>query len=277
MMKLASVAALAGLAIAGSAMASIPANDNADNSTYTTGNNWLSGQNGGTGWGPWVFNTFNPTGSVGSFLGGSGNGDLQDIKSPNKAWGSFANGAGTQAFAAYRRLQGDTFNTANLVNGQTVAISLEHGNIQNGGFAGVGFGAPSFGIASPYSSGLTGSANFQTLVGFFGGSSFYQVRDPAGTLTTSIPFSDRGLRIEFTLNNANTGDYTLKLTRIDTPSITQTITGRQINGGIDSIGLYNYDTEQGDVYFNQFSVVPAPASVALLGLGGLVAARRRRA
>ena len=263
--------------VAGQSMASIPASDNADNAAYTVPGNWANGSNGGFGWGQWVFNTFVPTtGSAGPFLGGAANTDLQDVKSPNHAWSSFANGAGSQAFAAYRRLQGDTFNTANLVNGQTVAIAVEHGDIQNGGFAGVGFGAPSFGVASPYSAGLSGTANFQALVGFFGGGTNYELRDAAGTVTTTIPFSNRGLLVEFTLLNTNTGDYTVRLTRIDTPSITQTISGRQVNGGIDAIGLYNYDTEFADVHFNNFSVIPAPGAAALLGLGGLLAARRRR-
>lgn len=48
---------------------------------------------------------------------------------------------------------------------------------------------------------------------------------------------------------------------------------------VDSSGTFNFTGSKPgafDVYFAKFTVIPAPGSLALLGLGGLVAARRRR-
>jgi hypothetical protein len=262
-------------ALAGSAFAAIPNGDIADNSPYPT-NNWTGGQNGGFGWGNWVHQVSTGGAFAGAFTAGNSNGDLEDIKSPNHAWGSFANGNGQQKFAAFRRLQGDDFNTANLVNFQSIIMSIEHGDIQNGGFAGMGWGARSFSNADPRASGLSGALFDQALFGFYGGQSNYTLQDALGTLDTGIPFTNRGLRVTFTLTNSLTGTYDLTVERLGPSPQVWNFNNRQINGGIDAISLYNFDAEFGNVYFNSVSLIPAPGAAALLGLGGLLAARRRR-
>lgn len=262
------------LLLASSAFAAIPNDDIADNSPYTSAN-WAAGQNGGFGWGNWVHQVSAPTGFAGAFTA-QFEGDLNNIKSPTRAWGSFANGSGVQKFAAFRRLQGDDFNTANLLNGQSITMSIEHGGIQQGGFAGMGWGSRSFTDADPQSGGISGATKDQALFGFYGGTSNYSLTDSLGTLDTGIGFTDAGLRVTFTLTNSLSGSYSLSVVRLSDNAVFN-FPNRQISGGIDAISLYNYDAEEANVYFNSISLIPAPGAAALLGLGGLIAARRRRA
>ncbi|HVU62938.1 MAG TPA: hypothetical protein VHC70_03110 [Phycisphaerales bacterium] len=273
-MKLVSVlTCAAGLALCAPAFASLPASDNADDPAYSGG--WTGGTNGGYGWFPWVINVDQASGFAGTFLAGAGNGDLNNIKSPNHAWGIYANNGGVQRVAAYRRLTGDAFNTNNLVNGQTITIFQENGSIQGGGFVGMSFGAANLAALDPFSLGLSGSPNGQSTFGFFGGDNDYKIIDADGTLDTGIGFTDAGLRVDFTLVNTSSGAYNMTVTRLSDNTVFN-FNGRHINGGIDSIGLYNYDAEFNDQFFNSVAIVPGPGSMALLGLGGLLAARRRR-
>jgi hypothetical protein len=273
--SLCGAAALAAVA-ATPALASIPNSDIADNNTpYVASNSWAAGQNGGFGWGNWVHQISNPTGFAGTYLADSSSGDLNNIKSPNYAWGSYANGTGQQKFAAFRRLQGDDFNTANLVNGQSIIMSMEHGGIQQSGFAGMGWGSRAFTDADPQSAGLSGAIKDQALFGFYGGTANYTLTDSLGTLDTGIGWTDAGLQVTFTLVNAGSGSYNLTVKRLSDNQVFN-FNNRQIAGGIDAISLYNFDTEEANVYFNSVSLVPAPGAAALMGLGGLLAARRRR-
>lgn len=264
----------AAVIVAAPAFAALPASDNADDPAYNAG--WNSGSNGGTGWFPWVINVDQAQGFAGTFTAGGGNGDLNNIKSPNRAWGTYANSNGTQKVAAYRRLTGDAFNSANLVNGQKITIFQENGNIQPGGFVGMIFGPTNYGAFQPFSGGLSGTLNGQALFGFFGGDNNYKIVDALGTLDTGIGFTDAGLKVEFTLNNVNTGNYSLRVTRLSDSAVFN-FNNRQVSGGVDGIGLFNYDAEFNDQFFNSVALIPAPGAAALLGLGGLCAARRRRA
>lgn len=273
-MKLVSVlTCAAGLALAAPAFAALPAGDNADDLAYAGG--WVGGTNGGFGWFPWVMQVDQGAGFAGTFRAGGTNADLNNIKSPNHAWGMYGNNNGAQKVAAYRRLTGDAFNTNNLVNGQTISIYQENGSIQNGGFVGMSFGASNLGTTDPFSGGIVGVPNGQSTFGFFGGDANYRLTDADGVLDTGIGFTNAGVRVDFTLINTNTGLYNLTVTRLSDSAVFN-FNGRHINGGIDSIGLYSYDAEFNDQFFNSVSIVPGPGSMALLGLGGLLAARRRR-
>jgi hypothetical protein len=74
----------------------------------------------------------------------------------------------------------------------------------------------------------------------------------------------------------NTGNYSLRVTRLSDSAVFN-FNNRQVSGGVDGIGLFNYDAEFNDQFFNSVALIPAPGAAALLGLGGLCAARRRRA
>lgn len=291
-MKLRGFIVLAGLAIAAPAFAALPASDNASDGVYSGG--LASGLNGGSGWLPWVVQT---NGGAGAFAGSyrstagaaggngaSGNPGMSDIGSlpGNFAWGTFAGGTNTNGFgkfAAHRRLTGDAFNTNNLVNGQTIGIGFEHSNINisPSGFAGVKFG----GLQSidPFTGGLTGTLTGNAMFGFQGGDTTYSIWDNSGKFDTGIAFSRRGLLVEFILVNDFLDLYNLRVTALDT-NVVSNFNGRtKRGGGIDQISLYNWYTNGGggqDAHFNQLSLVPAPGAAALLGLGGLMVARRRR-
>lgn len=273
------VAGLAAVALSAPAFAALPANDNAeDAAAYVTPNSWAFGSNGGSGWAPWnIQNNNGAAPFTGSFLANNaGNGDLDDVDTPPHAWGSYANGTGVQKFAAYRQLTGDgLFVSQNLVNGQSITIYHENGDIQGGGYAGVHFGPTAVGSLDPFAGGTVGALNGQASFGFFGGDNNYKIVDALGTLDTGIPWSNRGFAVTFTLINQNTGQYTMSITRLS-DSANFVFPNRQVNGGIFGIGLFNYDTEFGNVYWNSVSIVPTPGSAALLGLAGLCGLRRRR-
>ncbi len=296
-MKLVSVltcaAGLAVGAMTSSALASVPVFDKADHYSPTPGSWSGNGVPGGSTWTTnWVFQTDGGgTGAAGSYLADGSSSDLNNIKSPNYAWGSYANDGGqapsTSRFVASRRFQSDDFNTANLLTGQTFTMYMENGSIQS-----TGFGAPRDGIAGislgsggtndpalldPFVSGNTGALNThaQFLMAFRGGSANYFFWDSSGAaVDTGIGFRDSGVRLDFTLNNAFFGTYTATLTPV-TGGTPFSYNGT-ISGGIDRVSLHNWDAEWNNVYWNTVSVIPTPASVGLLGLGGLAALRRRR-
>lgn len=286
-------AGLAVGAMTSSTLASVPVIDKADFYDPTPGSWSGNGVPGGSTWtNNWVFQSDNGgTGAAGSFLAGAGNGDLNNIKSPNRAWGSYANNGGqgdsTARFVASRRFQSDDFNTANMLTGQTFTMYMENGGIQS-----TGLGAPRDGVAgislgsgsttdpallNPFVGGNVGALNShaQFLLAFRGGSANYLFWDSSGaTVDTGIGWRDSGVRLDFTLNNAFLGTYTATITPVTggTPFSYNGV----INGGIDRVSLHNWDAEWDNVYWNTVSVVPTPASIGLLGFGGLFAARRRR-
>jgi hypothetical protein len=137
------------------------------------------------------------------------------------------------------------------------------------------FGAANLSAFSPFSSGLTGSLNGQSLFGFFGGDANYKIVDADGTLDTGLGFTNRGLSVSFKLINVNTGEYNMRVIEL-VGNVIHDYNGRHVNGGIDSIGLYNYNAQNNDAFFNSVSIIPAPGTLALLGIGGLIVARRRR-
>jgi hypothetical protein len=108
---------------------------------------------------------------------------------------------------------------------------------------------------------LTSGSNFAEVVGY--GATSFQV----GNRSTSAGSNN----LNNATNLAGAGDLGNSVTggsSVTSPAVGLVWTGITLNAG-QSITLYT------GVSFNQ-SAVPAPASIALLGLGGVVTARRRR-
>jgi hypothetical protein len=292
-MKIMSVlACAAGLsvgAIVSSALAAVPASDNADEATYSSG--WNNGQNGGSGFQPWVFSNFADSGATGGFPAAS-NADLNAIKSPNRAWGTFSNQGFSPRSAFYRPFSSGPGSSSDaLVNLQTLTVFMENGGIQSAEPAWVGVGLRSgTGIAEPFSGG--GIPNFASplnpfLFGFRGGQTTYHIFDAGGDFDTGIGFVNSGLKVEFQLLDQSSGAYQLKVTTLFNSAVStfNRSVGATAGSTLNTLGLFNYnagrDTDANtafgqNAYFNSISIVPAPSSIALLGLGGLLAGRRRR-
>lgn len=281
-----------GLALtSGSAVsAAVTASDNADNAAYNSG--WNNGSNGGSGFQPWAFASFADSGQTGGFVATTSNTDLNAIRSPNRAWGSFSNQGFSPRSAFYRTFSSSgPLDTDTLVNFQTVSVLLENGGLQSGEVSWVGVGLRSgTGNAEPFAGG--GTLNFASpsapfLFGFRGGQNTYRIFDAGGEFDTGIGFRNDGLRIEFQLLDRATGNYQLRVTTLfnTTTSTFNRSVGASAGGTLNTLGLYNYNagrpSDTGNLfgenaYFNSISVVPTPGVGAMLGLGGVMALRRRR-
>ena len=273
------------LAASSSVFAANLASDNASDSAYSSG--WANGSNGGTGFGAWELQTsLQPDGAAGFFTAGTGNTDLNNIDTSDKAWGMYANEAGSggndvQIAGAVRPLTGGS-----LAVGQSIVVSMEHGGIQSGSLTAnnpprtggwVGFTFNPFGglLPDPISplTAINGIFGF----GFQGGASEYLIYDvtaPSGRSSGGIPFTDGGLVATFTLTSSTT--YSLQVVTLGVGGQTYNLSG-DITGSIDTIGLFNRNAEQNDVFFNSLAVVPEPGTLALGALAlGVVALRRLR-
>jgi hypothetical protein len=188
--------------------------------------------------------------NAGFFLGNSGsNGDGSGAGAGTSAWAMYAN-SNDQAFSTH------TFAGGALVAGQTVGIDFDNGYFDTSKSAGIQIRSGATVLFSLY---------------FRGGQSFYEYLDLGGTdIDTTKGFSDDGAAFSFTLNSATT--YSASY---GSASWTGTIT----NSAVDNIQIFNNSAGGGstrDVYFNNLTVVPEPASAVLGLIGSVLLIRRRR-
>lgn len=245
--------------------------DSAQNYPVTAGGGiWNNGDNMGFGFQPWQFAT---TGSAGMFLGdstqngggGTGNpGSSDGINSPNsRAWGLFAFPSGSP-LAPGTATAIRPFDTA-LVPGETFRVDFDNGFCDAGGSVGISLASSS------------GSLLWQ--FAFTTGETTYHIFDHNHAVSTSLPITDGGMHIEFTLNN--TLGYSATITLNSGPS--QTITGQLVSfGSIGRFEVFNQNAGAGpgrNVYANNLSIsaVPEPSTFGLLAVGaGTVVAFLRR-
>lgn len=195
----------------------------------------------------WTTSTLGP--NAGFFQGNSGsNGDGNGAGAGASAWAMFAN-SNDQAFAAH------TFAGGALSLGQTVGLNFDNGFFDSTKSAGIQLRNGNTVLFSLY---------------FRGGQAFYEYLDSGVTdADTTRGFSDDGAAFSFTLNTATT--YSASYGAANW-------TGTIANAAVDNIQVYNNSAGSGatrDVYFNNLSVIPEPAS-AMLGLVGSVLLLRRR-
>ncbi len=266
-------------------MAANVASDNASDTAYNAG--WTNGSNGGSGFGAWELQTsLQPDGAAGFFVAGGGNADLNNIATSGEAWGMYANEGGSggndpQLAGAVRPLTGGSLSV-----GQSILVSMEHGGIQSGSLNAnnpprvggwVGFSFNPFGGLLPDPINPFGGINGVFGFGFQGGASEYHVYDvvtPSGT-PTGIPFTQNGLNVIFTLTSATT--YDLDVTTLGPGGQTYNLSGT-LSGTVDTIGIYDRNAEQNDVFFNSIAVVPEPSSMGLglIAVAAIAARRLRR-
>jgi len=235
------------------------ASDNAEN--YSTA--WSG--NGGFGFEPWHFISDAAGGSAGGFLANkASNPDLNHVASTpsDKSWGSYANGNGFNQFEAYRGFGSNALSSA----GDVFNISFEHGDINNGGAVGFVLRNQNININ-------IGDYNQQSLFefGFIGGGQHYSIWDGfGGQIDTGINFTTEGLNLTLTLLGGV--NYQLDIFNSNGNNLLQSRNGT-LNGigSIDSVALYNRDSEFANAYFNNVSVqkaqtqqVPEPSSWLLM-------------
>ncbi|MBY0263584.1 MAG: hypothetical protein K2Q20_14660, partial [Phycisphaerales bacterium] len=268
------------------ALGASPASDNAAQAVYLNFPNpdGLSGLNGGTGFSPWLtskrissgYNEPAWPGFAGWFqafgnIGAAGNPDLNDIGTlvpgqPGRpAFGSYANSSqpdrGVAITAATREFTG-----GELGVGQTFSVLMEHGNVsfypsifdlRTFGWVGVVLHTNSSWAPDPFQNGI---GFFATVgFGFRGGQTNYELVSAAGTEDTGIPFTQRGLRLEFTRSAAS--ELTIRVTRLNDNqqwTLVRPLTFGQLNG----FGLVNRYAREANVYFNAPTV---SATVVAMG------------
>jgi hypothetical protein len=254
--------------------------DRADNSPYEPGNTWITGQNGGTGFGAWTLNGPGDSngGHGGFFMGSStanGSSGSLGIDTSGVSWGMYANSL--QVVDAIRPLTGGS-----LLVGQKITLSIDTGLVAstnggdpaNNGTAGVeGFGLQT--------SGGTNRIEFF----FTGGATNYTLADGTGTHDSGIGFTTNGLALAFTLTGTNS--YALDVT--PNGGSTTTFTGSLEGGtGVDigRMRFFDFNGAGGDLanggkynFYANLLTVPEPSTWLAAGLSAVASVylvRRRR-
>ena len=238
------------LAAVSSASAAIVASDNASN----YGGSWANGSNGGTGFGAWSFTT-SGGGFKGTYIGDPGQKGISGMSS--SSFGLYANGG-----------------LATGSTGASITASRSFG-------AALGVGDSfSFQWGFNWDSDFFGNKGFNLFAGSTevinvnnGGNDLIKVN---GT-NTGFGFGTNAMTWTFTQTTATTVTVTAN-DRDGTGSYSAVI---NVSGALSGFSLYASDLGPGgnrEPFFNNFAIntVPAPGALALLGVAGIVGARRRR-
>jgi hypothetical protein len=249
---------LVALSSASNAPAILIGLDNASNPPYTDG--WQTGDNGGTGFGPWTLVSNGNPNQTGFFIGSSANNGTApsgNIDVAGKSWGMYSNT--NVAAEAIRPLTG-----GGLAVGQHLSLDMDNGFINNGGSVGVSL--------------RSGTTNRFELF-FNGGQNNYTYADATGNHDTGVGFTANGLNLDLTLTGPDAYLFQIHPGSVNDPiAFSGTLSGTA-GSAIDTVRLFNFNAGGGgasDAFFNNLAV-PEPGFAGLLGVGALtVLARRRR-
>lgn len=232
---------------------------------------WSNGQNGGFGFGPWAMNFSPNSGTL--FQSSLGNGDGSgDINVGGRAWGLFANSAGSSGEAIRRFTPGGVTGNSNLGVGEQFILQFDNGFVDN--LSGVD-GAVGFGLRNS-----SGQNRFEF---FLQGSSThantYTLRTASDVQTMHVE-TGGGMAIKFTLTGPDTFQLDIAYGVNAGSPASETFAGTlggPVGTGIDRFRLFNFQAGGSgrNVFFNSVQVVPEPSSLVLLAAGALVATRRR--
>ena len=267
MIKKLALALLAVGFVAVSIQAATPAFDEAGNAAYQADdangsndtdpanntNGWVAGDNGGTGFGAW---TFNSSGGGGRYVGATGN-------EPDPSFGIFsATTTASDFFVADRPFTGA------LAVGDTFSLQLGATGVATSGVIGLNL-----------LNGATEVFSFR----FTGGQTNWVLNDGGSNFETTIPFAaNTPITLAFTYNGGSGYDIFLQqgATVYDGNGFTATSDISNITG------VRFFSTEQGtneNMGFNDLAIapIPEPSSLSLLAGPAILAAwffvRRRRA
>jgi len=257
------IASTLALATASSLNAATILGDNASN--YTTGSGWITGSNGGSGFGAWALTSSGGTGFAGTFIGDPADGGISGMSTTS--FGLYANPLGSGAFAIAERGfanplgVGDSFSFQWGINFDSGSDSVNVGNKGFSLYSGGTGGVELINLNNAGSSDITINGNN---VGFGYGN--------AAMTWTITRTSETNLRVEATNRDVSP-------TAAPNYSGNITISG---TSAPDSFKFYASGMQGGNEaqpYFNNLTltVVPEPSSLGLLALSGLALLRRRRA
>lgn len=227
------------------------AEDDASKPEY--GGGWDSGKNGGNGFGAWAM-TSDASGEnrhAGFYVATTDNNkDLNGIAKDGKAFGIFANGEGFEQAVAFRSL------SKPLTTGDSFSFMLENGKFEkkfekdeSGGGA-VGLVLRSGNSASAPTD-YNAGAMFE--FGYYQGKENYQIFDGSNSADSGVAFSESGVTVTLTVTGSDS--YDLEIQTMSDKKLTK-LPGRKFSssGNIESLAVFNRNSEKNDVYFNQFQV-----------------------
>ena len=235
------------MALSGQVSAAVIAADDASDPAYSGG--WVTGTDGGTGFGPWSTVT-SPSSFSGGFLSLSGGGGFDQIGTgpSNTAFGMYANSSNlAQAVRPF---------DLPLIAGDSLFIAMDNGNIDGGGAVGLG---------------LQNSSGQNLLEFFFAnGNPNYQVSAQNVNQTSPNPlgFTNSGLKLEFHLASATSLNVLIDAL-FNGPGVDASYTAdlNPAGGGqsISQLRLFNFNAGGGsdhDAFFNSISITSVPESSA---------------
>lgn len=266
--KTLAIAIAVGLTTSG-AFAAASASDQASN--YSSWND-VTSPNLGSGFGAWtiVDNNANPP-YAGTYLDLAtyGNPDAVVGGTPSQAWGVYANGGSGNGFIDLSRAFATDGSSASL-NNQTFSVAF---NSSSGPFAaGQSIGLS---VGSAFSLGYAGGGADNMTLSVDGGA--------ATPVTVDNAQLAAGISVALTVTGpllSSTEGYSLVISPFAGGPALYTGTGTFDSSAFNtsSFTLANNNTP-GNSYFNDLSIVPEPASMAMLGFAGLtslLAIRRRK-
>jgi hypothetical protein len=234
------VAAVLLLVCSTSALAAATAVDNADDAAY--GGDWIDGDNGGFGFGPWILLSQDENPATGDFFIGNSteNGSAPPsggINTTGVAFGLFAHSG--DAIQASREFTGGPLSV-----GQSFILDMDNGDVQTGSYVG-------FGLNSAFDNRFS--------FGYEGGDTNYTLYDDNGILDTGVPVTDDGLTVAVTLTGTNTYRMTITAPRFtESVELVGTLFG---SGDIQAFNLTNINAGSlinAYAYFNFVEVADAP-------------------
>lgn len=227
------------------------AEDDAAQSAY--GGSWDTGKNGGSGFGAWsMTNEGNDENRHSGFFIAttSNNKDLNGIAKDEKAFGLFANGSGFEQAVAYRSFDKP------LTVGDSFSFMMENGTFEkkfekddsSGGSIGLTLRS---GNANSATTDYNKDALFE--IGYYQGKSNYQIYDGSDKPDSGVPFTDQGISVTVTLTGSDT--YDLEIQTMKDKNVIK-LPGRKLSsaGTIESLAVFDRNSEKNDAYFNQFQV-----------------------
>ncbi|MBA3725026.1 MAG: PEP-CTERM sorting domain-containing protein [Armatimonadetes bacterium] len=227
-----------------------PQFDSAADPIYNDG--WQTGDNGGTGFGPWSLSTSGNAGSLVITSNNNGSGGGPGIDSAGRSLGGFADDG--SLFAASRLI-----NTP-LSPGDFFSANFDNGLVDTSALVLMGLSAPGAG----------------STIRFVGGATNYELVDSGGSATSTIGFTDGGLLGRWDVLTPTSYQFTLtRLSDNASWNTTRTIG----NTAFDRFIFQNAGagaTFQHDAFVNSFTVVPEPGTFAALGLCALALLRKGR-
>jgi hypothetical protein len=235
------------------AESTVIAEDDASQSAY--GGGWDNSKNGGSGFSNWTLTTEGNDNDrhSGFFLADTKNNqDLNGIAKNEKAFGTYANGAGFEQAVAYRAFEKP------LQVGDSFSFMMEDGPFEKK-FDKDDPTPGSVGIVLRSSNANSSVADYNKDAvfefGHYQGKGNYQIFDGSGAekTDTGIPTVDSGISVTITLTGPDT--YDLEVQTLKDKNVIK-LPGRKLSnaGPIQSMAIFNRNGEKYDAFFNQFQV-----------------------